>query len=159
MDITEYLIRSKSQRKELVNIASAYAFKTIETEAASSVRTPDKSTRPTPQGLKKFETEVNNQLKRIFRPDINVDANYKRQCLSSVNPSERINKIYSSNSHILMKKKNIMLMQKKCKTPLKITLGSLSEKHKAFSPYSPMKDVSKPNIRGLNERIPKLTIQ
>ena len=158
MDLKEYLIRSKSQRRELVNIASSYAIKSIEIETAckdSGFRASEITIGPTPQGLKKFESEVNNQLQKIFRPDIDPDYKSNKQSFRHVYTIKKIKKIYSNNSHLLMKKKPITLMPTFCKTPMRIRMSILYEKHKAASPYSPMKDLRRQRPRVLNDTISK----
>lgn len=150
MDIKEYLDRSRTQRKKTSQAANAFLNKTIEeNENGILVNALEDRYKPTPQGLKRFESQISHQLKKIFRPEL-VEPKVKGHSLININTKERIHKIYSRNAFLIKRKQEIMIPRYRL-TSLKVVSSILSKKALEASPYSPHKQ-TKPYIVPLSHK-------
>ena len=131
MELTEYLKKSKEQRKETIRAADNYYSKTISLNFGrdEEKNSLDMFLGPSPQRLKLFESKVNKQLRKIFSPGLYEDDQSRVKHITHIDISERISKTYSKNSQIIKKKQRVILPRFHYFNPIKIPVLNILSKH------------------------------
>jgi hypothetical protein len=100
MELKDYLQKSKERRENIMKTANKYLNKTSSGEIIYKTKKPgliddNAFYGPTPKGLKSFEEEVNQQLKKYFKPEAPDTGKSQNKIFRNIGVNKGIQKAYS----------------------------------------------------------------
>jgi hypothetical protein len=123
MELKEYLNHSKEKRGTMLKTAQEYMKKNDDRKGRekeqSNEECDDIFKGPSVKRLMVFKDKVENEVRRLFTPDLCVE-NKRRRFLVDCDANEQMRRIYAYKSQILKKKKQVVILPKnRFATPIK----------------------------------------